>query len=59
VDEGAINPHGRGGHMMVHPAQREDFVFDVAYKHHPRKGYLGLQDHGSPCWFQNIKLKPL
>jgi hypothetical protein len=33
--------------------------FDVAYKDHPRKGYLGLQDHGSDCWFRNIKLKRL
>ncbi len=33
--------------------------FDVAYKNHPRSGYLGLQDHGSPCWFKNIKLRPL
>jgi hypothetical protein len=33
--------------------------FDVAYKEHPRKGYIGLQDHGSPCWFKNIKLRPL
>ena len=33
--------------------------FDVAYKEHPRRGYIGLQDHGSPCWFKNIKLKPL
>jgi hypothetical protein len=33
--------------------------FDVAYKDHPRHGYIGLQDHGSPCWFKNIKLKPL
>jgi hypothetical protein len=33
--------------------------FDVAYKDHPRKGYIGLQDHGSPCWFKNIKLKTL
>ena len=33
--------------------------FDVAYKDHPRTGYLGLQDHGSPCWFKNIKLKPV
>ncbi|HVK09995.1 MAG TPA: DUF1080 domain-containing protein [Gemmataceae bacterium] len=33
--------------------------FDVAYKDHPRAGYIGLQDHGSPCWFKNIKLKPL
>jgi hypothetical protein len=23
--------------------------FDVTYKDHPRKGYIGLQDHGSDC----------
>jgi hypothetical protein len=33
--------------------------FDEAFRDHPRKGYIGLQDHGSPCWFKNIKLKPL
>ncbi len=33
--------------------------FDVAYKDHPRKGYLGMQDHGSDCWYKNIKLLPL
>jgi|SRR5579864_61860 len=33
--------------------------FDIAYKEHPRRGYIGLQDHGSPCWFKNIKLRPL
>jgi len=33
--------------------------FDIAYKDHPRHGYIGLQDHGSPCWYKNIKLKPL
>lgn len=33
--------------------------FDVAYKDHPRRGYIGLQDHGSPCWYKNIKLKSL
>ena len=33
--------------------------FDVAYKNHPRSGYIGLQDHGSACWYKNIKLKPL
>jgi|SRR5436190_590131 len=33
--------------------------FDVAWKDHPRKGYIGLQDHGSPCWFKNIKLREL
>ena len=33
--------------------------FDVAYKDHPRRGYIGLQDHGSDCWYRNIKLRPL
>lgn len=33
--------------------------FDIAYDHHPLLGYIGLQDHGAPCWYQNIKLRPL
>lgn len=33
--------------------------FDVAYKNHPRKGYIGLQDHGGDCWFKNIKALPI
>jgi hypothetical protein len=33
--------------------------FDVAYKNHPRRGYIGLQDHGGDCWFKNIKLKAI
>jgi hypothetical protein len=33
--------------------------FDVVYKDHPRKGYIGLQDHGGDCWYRNIKLKVL
>lgn len=33
--------------------------FDEAFKAHARRGFLGLQDHGKPCWFKNIKLKPL
>ena len=44
------------------PNQRPDGTahkFDEAFKDHPRKGYIGLQDHGSPCWYKNIKLKPL
>jgi hypothetical protein len=36
-----------------------DHKFDVAYKDHPRRGYIGLQDHGGECWYKNIKLKPL
>jgi hypothetical protein len=33
--------------------------FDIAYRDHPRHGYIGLQDHGADCWYKNIKLKPL
>ena len=36
-----------------------DHKFDVAYKDHPVKGYIGLQDHGSDCWYKNIKLRLL
>ena len=36
-----------------------DHKFDVVYKNHPRRGYIGLQDHGAPCWFKNIRIKPL
>jgi hypothetical protein len=31
---------------------------DLAFKDHPKHGYIGLQDHGSPCWYKNIKIKP-
>ncbi len=33
--------------------------FDIAFKNHPRRGYIGLQDHGSDCWFRDVRLKPL
>ncbi len=33
--------------------------FDVAYRDHPHRGYIGLQDHGADCWFKNIRLKKL
>jgi hypothetical protein len=33
--------------------------FDVGYKDHTRFGYIGLQDHGAPCWYKNIKIKSL
>ncbi len=44
------------------PFQRPDgslHKFPTAWKNHPRKGYIGLQDHGQDCWFKNIKLLPL
>jgi hypothetical protein len=44
------------------PNKRSDgsaHKFDVANKDHPRTGYIGLQDHGSDCWYKNIKLRLL
>jgi hypothetical protein len=48
--------------LFTTPKQRPDgsaHKFDEAFSSHPRRGYIGLQDHGSPCWFKNVKLKPL
>ena len=48
--------------LFIEPHKRPDgsaHKFDVAWKDHPKRGYLGLQDHGGACWFKNIKLKPL
>ena len=47
---------------FTEPYKRPDGTahkFDRAMKDQPRTGYLGLQDHGSDCWFKNIKLKVL
>ncbi len=47
---------------FTEPNKRPDGTphkFDVAYQDHPHLGYIGLQDHGSPCWYKNIKLRPL
>jgi len=33
--------------------------YEKALKDFPRKGYIGLQDHGWPVWFRNIKIKEL
>jgi type 1 glutamine amidotransferase len=33
--------------------------FKTAYKDMPRRGRIGLQDHGKPVWYRNIRIKPL
>jgi hypothetical protein len=48
--------------QFTEPNKRPDgstHKFDVVYKDHPHRGFIGLQDHGRPCWFKNIKLRPL
>ena len=32
---------------------------NVAIGKLPRAGYVGFQDHGSDCWFKNVKIKEL
>lgn len=47
---------------FTQPNRRPDgseHKFDIVYKDHPRRGYIGLQDHGAPCWFKNIKIRKL
>lgn len=33
--------------------------FSYAWKDLPRRGHLGLQDHGGKVWFRNIRILPL
>ena len=33
--------------------------FKTALKDLPRSGHFGLQYHGQPVWFRNIKVTPL
>ncbi len=33
--------------------------FDFAYANMPRSGYLALQDHWTPIWYRNIRVKKL
>jgi hypothetical protein len=33
--------------------------FNTAYKNMPREGKIGLQYHGDPVWYRNIKIKQL
>jgi len=49
--------------QFTEPSKRPDGTTHkftgIAYKDFPRSGYIGLQDHGRPVWFKNIKLLPL
>ncbi|NUM56713.1 MAG: DUF1080 domain-containing protein [Candidatus Hydrogenedentes bacterium] len=47
---------------FTEPNKRPDgsaHKFDHPFNTHPQKGYIGLQDHGSDCWYKNIKIRPL
>lgn len=47
---------------FTEPGKRPDGTphkFEKAFRDHPRKGYIGLQDHGSHCWFRDIRIRPV
>jgi sugar phosphate isomerase/epimerase len=33
--------------------------FTTAYKDMPREGHIGLQYHGDPVWYRNLRVRPL
>ena len=51
-----------GSHMKVKLNGEQIIDLDLsesAVKDRPLKGYIGLQDHGLPLWFRDIKIKEL
>ena len=68
----AVKPAGDWNHLTV--TCRDDRVSvelngeqiiddvqlgDSPMKGRPKKGWIGLQDHGQPIWFRNLKIKRL
>lgn len=52
----------QGSHMTVHMngEQIHDVQLDqTPMKDRPLKGWIGLQDHGLPLWFRNIRIREL
>ena len=68
----AVKPAGDWNHLTVTCRDNrvsvelngEQIIDDVQLgdspmKDRPKKGWIGLQDHGQPIWFRNLKIKRL